>query len=475
MYFWRLDAKSKLLYIAHIISAMLCSANYADTSYDFSIDPFYNKEKINLTWIMIWNGSTEKHWWEPTDYNGCQININNKSQSINWNDKEHIEKYCTDIRDAGINVIISDLTNGFRWKWQSKYVQQFCQNNDMKFMIAFNPDAGKKMEINCKTIWDEYACPEATNSSAYFYKDGKPLLILYTWRQGYTDSINQTGLYRKKFSTVWASGEDSNINKWGWQLEPHIGPVPSNEAMFITSSVKFNSPQTSNEMWRKNLSWLDYGFIIARRNHPKYLIIGSFDDFSERNSWMAADTQKAHWGWQMRDKNGCISHDAYYNRVCEWLLKNKPKTIEGGLIPDGAYLVKYSDGRVLSVKENKSPESPAILNPFSDNINNYIWFYHLGNNVYRIIKLNAAMPFESANSTVFINSDNASPAQKWIVKKDTNGYLFINLLSNESLSYSQGKIVTKIVNEKSTRWLLINKASIQDYWDKFKNDNSKSN
>lgn len=39
-------------------------------AYDYRQDAFYQKETINVTWIMIWNGSTETHWWNPDEYWG---------------------------------------------------------------------------------------------------------------------------------------------------------------------------------------------------------------------------------------------------------------------------------------------------------------------------------------------------------------------------------------------------------------------
>ncbi|MCF7730664.1 MAG: hypothetical protein K9N23_03210, partial [Akkermansiaceae bacterium] len=316
------------------------------------------KETMYVTWIMIWNGSTEKSWWRPGDYNGCKVLVNGEWQSINWNDRAHIQTYFKAIKAAGMNVIAVDFTNGFRWQWQAKYIQQLCHENAMKFAVAFNPQAGDAMEKGCEEIWKTYASPEAADSEAYLHKDDKPLVVLYTWRHGYHASTAGTGEFRRKFSTVWASGEDSEKDKWGWQLEPSVGPVSSLDAMFVTGSVKFDSPKTPGERWRKNLSWLDYGFAMARKNHPKFLVVGSFDDVEERNAWMVADTKNAKPGLQMRDISGALSTDAYYNRVRAWVLKGQAPTIAGGWIRDGAYQVIASDGRMLGVAENRDLKSP---------------------------------------------------------------------------------------------------------------------
>ena len=67
-------------------------------------DPFYRKPTIHVTWIMIWNGSTEKHWWKPSDYQGCRVEVDGVWQSINWNDRNHIRTYVDAIHAAGIDV-----------------------------------------------------------------------------------------------------------------------------------------------------------------------------------------------------------------------------------------------------------------------------------------------------------------------------------------------------------------------------------
>lgn len=81
-------------------------------AYDYRQDAFYQKETINVTWIMIWNGSTETHWWNPDEYWGTRAYVDGKYQSIDWNNPQHLEEYFHQMRLAGIDVIASDLTNG---------------------------------------------------------------------------------------------------------------------------------------------------------------------------------------------------------------------------------------------------------------------------------------------------------------------------------------------------------------------------
>ena len=124
-------------------------------------------------------------------------------------------------------------------------------------------------------------------------------------REWYKAYLTSDTPFRSNFSLVWSSGEDSSADKWGWQLEPWVGSVPSKDSMFVTSSVKWNS--TDPTMWRKSLAWLDYNFALAKKNNPDYIIIGSYDDPTERNGWLVSDTSKCDAGRQMRDKTGALS------------------------------------------------------------------------------------------------------------------------------------------------------------------------
>ncbi len=449
------------------VGAATPNKTLADTVYEPAKDSFYRKTQVFATWIMIWNGSTEKGWWKASDYHGCKVEVDGTWQSIDWNNKRHIDTYCQSMLDAGINVILVDFTNGFRWQWQAERVQQFCHDHGMKFAVAFNPQGGKEMEVGCEAIWQQYAAPGKPLSDSYLYKDGKPLILLYTTREGYKGSLATEGSFRTKFSTAWASGEDSEKDKWGWQLDPAVGPVASKEAMYLTSSVKFGSPKTQPDEWRRNLSWLDYGMIIARRNSPKYVIVGSFDDVHERNAWLIADTENAPAGWQMRDKKGAISPDAYYTRVREWL-KRSPSSVEGGLIPDGAYLVRCSNGNLLGAKEIRQANSEAMLTPYRESIDGLIWFYHLGGNDYRLVKLNAGMSLESKNSNIILNLDSKSAAQRWRLEKNELGFRFLNQASGEALAYSVANVITEARSDSSSVqfWSVIKQATVDELQDK---------
>ena len=170
--------------------------------------------------------------------------------------------------------------------------------------------------------------------------------------------------------------------------------MPSDDAMFVTSSVRWNP--ADGAMWRKSLAWLDYNFALAKQNNPAYIIVASYDDPSERNSWLASDTSHCEPGRQMHDKTGALSTSAYCDRVREWIF-GKPAVVPGGLVRDGAYRIfnrghskplgilntgKSNQGAPGAVLVAGAPEKAPL---------GLFWFYHLGSNHYRITALHSGL------------------------------------------------------------------------------------
>ncbi|MCF7730389.1 MAG: hypothetical protein K9N23_01825, partial [Akkermansiaceae bacterium] len=145
-----------------------------------------------------------------------------------------------------------------------------------------------------------------------------------------------------------------------------------------------------------------------------------------------------------------------------WVLKGQAPTIAGGWIRDGAYQVVASDGRMLGVAENRDLKSPAVLTRDSGALENLIWFYHLGNNEYRMIKLNAGLPFEGGASSVFINWDSEADTQRWLLRKEGAKLMIIHKASGEALDWEGDRIMTRPRNSSSASplWSLVGEATI---------------
>lgn len=417
--------------------------------YQVKNDTFYQKQKIYVTWLNVWNGSTE-FWWSglasSTSVNGTLGNINGEYVCIDSNKASHRESIAKDAFDAGIDALVMDLTNGYSgWTPGAKHYQQLCYENNKKFAAAVHPRNADDLEQICGYMWRTYAGPgEALYSSSYLYKDDKPLLVLYCTENEYTHSVASTGTYSQKFTFVWASGEDSRQNKWGWQIEPQDGPMLSDDSMYLTPSVSWNSPRGSVHSWRSSLAMLDFCFLAEKEAKPRFSIVGSMDDIFERNGWMRLDTTKAFYqkvlepnpitgvpapGLQKRDADGNISRTVYYDRVKSWIKGTAKPFYSGGVIPDGAYTVaSKASGRQFGVTR-PSPGCQEDIGAcfyrnqyLSTDMEQYYWFYHLGNNEYRIIKLTSGLSLQAdANGKVTQEWTEASDAQRWRLEKQSGG------------------------------------------------------
>ncbi|HEX5554748.1 MAG TPA: RICIN domain-containing protein [Chitinophagaceae bacterium] len=385
------------------------------------------------TWIMVWDRASE-NWWNPNEHNGATVYVEGKWQSINWMDHAQVDEYIAKIKASGINILICDLTNG--WSWlddEVQYIQSLCVKNGMKLCVAENSQGDlATFESHAGDIWDKFAGPSSpyASDSTYLLKDGKPVIVCYGIRSWYKGYKNSNGEYRQKFNLVWASGEDSDKDKWGWQLEPWIGSVPSSDVMFVTPAIKWGNDAN---LWRSSLSWLDYNFLLARKNDPRYVIVGSYDDLDERNGWLTANTENCVPGLQMRDKDGSLRSDAYYKRVKEWV-SGKPDFVAGGLIPDGCYrIINKKSNKFLTLKNTGGKiGSPLIQHFVSDTaLNDYFWLYHLGNNSYRIVVLNNGLSLSVPNGSGDngIQVTDSLPAdiqwQNWTLKDLGDGYYSI--------------------------------------------------
>ena len=431
-----------------------------------SFSVFAHAQSIYLTWLNVWDGSTEA-WWSPSSSSGVTIiydGISTDKTSLDWNDPALRQFYLQQVKAAGIDAIILDLTNGLRWTDACNDVRDFAAKNNMKYAAAINIANMNEFEAKAKTVWDAYADPNVAHGDAYLHKDGKPLMVMYVGESAW-DGILQKGNippsyeYGSKFTLVWASGENSRKDKWGWQIPAYDGPQPSSDAMFVTASLNWTAPHWSMTGWRKHLAYLDYNFLVARQHAPKYIIVNSYDDIRERHGWIVAETKEASFNYNalaqnsndnegtpgliMRDVYGNISANAYYDRTVDWI-KNGIASVyhTGGVIRDGAYLMTNA-----STSKGVSSENPSAYNPQNgilpvDRTNDkigvpvyqmenpeyqqYLFFYHLGNNEYRMVRICVGLSFEDCAGKVCVQYDSPDDSQRWKVSKEGDSYILTN-------------------------------------------------
>ncbi len=404
------------------------------------------------TWIMIWYGH-DQAWWNEKNPDATRNLVNGEWKTLDWSDESQYGPYLDGIKAAGVTIVIADLTNGWNWlDGRCQLIQKLCAERGMKFCVAENSGGNTaSFESHAKDIWDKFAGPDAPHPKTYFHYRGKPLIVCYSIRDWYRAylKMGKTSVgarlvppaasekaqgraaqgaplqtFSSRFSLVWASGEDSCINKWGWQLEPWVGSVPSGDSMYVTSAVRWNP--ADGAMWRKSMAWLDYNFALARKNHPEYVIVGSYDDPTERNQWCVSDTSHCELGRQIRDKTGALNPHALYDRVREWIA-GKPSVVPGGLLIDGAYRIVARDGHTrlgIINSETLSQGAPgAVLGgtgPAKAPLGLF-WLYHLGKNHYRIIAVHSGLALEARDGGIIQNWDSTDLKQRWTLGRTRDG------------------------------------------------------
>ncbi len=400
------------------------------------------------TWIMVWYGH-DQAWWKAGNADASKNLINGEWKTLDWSNNSQIEAYLDGIKKAGVTVVVADLTNGWGWlDGRCQFIQTLCAKKGMKFCVAENSTGNTaQFESHAKDMWDKFAGPDAPNHETYFHYRGKPLIVCYSVRSWYRSYLGmQHGQmvewsnnrsqsagpsdqqtvrpYAFRFSLVWASGEDSGINKWGWQLEPWVGSVPSTDSMFVTSAVRWNP--ADGAMWRKSIAYLDYNFALARKNNSEYVIVGSYDDPTERNTWAVSDTAHCELGRQIRDKTGALNPSALYDRVRQWT-SGKPTVEPGGLLRDGAYRIASSGGgKYLGIRNAEKPNQGApgaslVERKPDKTLNGLFWLYHLGGNHYRIIAVHSGLALEASGEQVIQNWDSADKNQRWTLTRASSG------------------------------------------------------
>lgn len=386
------------------------------------------KEVRYVTWIMSWVSDSET-WYNPENTKGAKIKINNKWEAINWNNDLHIESLLNDIKNAGIDIIVSDLTNSFIGHTQSLKIQKKCMEKGLEFAVAFNHHGIiEEFEDGVQKIIDSFCGENAPSASCYAHKDGKPLIVTYVTREWFNIIKKSDSKFLDMFSIEWASGEDSDLNKWGWQLEPFMGPLSSDDSMFITSSIKWGI----DKAWRKSLPWLDYCFYRANSNNARYRVVGGFDDMWERNCWCIANTTNSEEsGLKMQSIAGRISTNAYYDRVTEWI-SGRLEKVDGGIVSDGVYRIACKDGKNrLTVPDFNAEEGAEVKTEHAYAGLNYNFsLYHLGGEVYKIAKLNTGLFLEDNGEIITQESNKDDDRQKFIIEKNNTTYSFKNKLTN---------------------------------------------
>lgn len=415
---------------------------------------------LYATWLMIWVDHNQPWWGSsvvPT------INYNGNLLQQDYTNDAVLSGTLDTVKHAGISAVVLDLTNGWGWlNDRTQRLEQLAIARDMQVAVADASSDPNQFEQHASDIWSLFAGPSAPYKSAYLTVDGKPVVVLYVVRQTFEAIAAATTPYASKFTVVWASGEDPNTDKWGWQLTPTVGTVPSSNSMFVTSSVKVSGTQ-----WRKSLAFLDYNFSRVRQTHPRIVVVGSFDDYSERNFWAVSDTFNSAdhdgSGQQMFDWSGATSPTAYSDRTAQWIA-GTADAVAGGPVPDGDYrIVNSQSAQSLNDGGSTGEAGTAVVLQTTGMANSdHYWLHHLGGGVYRITQLHTGLSLAAGSPTADGNTvvqawDSTDASQRWSIAGPGQGpYTLQNAAANLMLKATDANAVIQsaVGGDASQKWQL---------------------
>lgn len=210
------------------------------------------------------------------------------------------------IKDAGINIVIVDMTNESQWnqywdlfKPMVNNIQQVCRQKNMQFML-FIGAAGSFSDWNEKAerIWKTWA--KDSTYRKYGFGDDRPMLIAFqpadTYWERYNNAPDSVKTYLSKFYIGTTQVNDpilpGKTDGWGYR----------NYSQSIDGKVRFASPNggvppetwyhINGAEWKRRVEWAQQA--------EQYSIYGSYDDTSDGIHWGIADT-----------KNTTVKHNKY--------------------------------------------------------------------------------------------------------------------------------------------------------------------
>lgn len=366
------------------------------------------------TWLNVWFSSSES-WWKSDNYYGqTTIMPNNTWSAPDWNNAEWRKMVYIDLKNAGINFIVTDNTNGLYNKSDLVFDDINTQNIDLNYCVAFS-----SRELSSATDMDWLL--NRMKDNKYLRIDGKPVLVCYVTKSDWITKFQKlTNLYAdnvtklSQFYRVWASGENSGAEKWGWQLEPQDGLISSKVGSFVTNSVNHEevTSVSTTSYWSMSSAIGDYTFWQARMNPSNYVIVGSYDDLSERNGWMPMQTVAAMsdgnkkfnptTGIQLFNTKTGKPDDPYFlrNRTENWIKGKSLTLVSGGNIPDGIYSIcNVSHSKYISANTNIKQKEIMLADDNSQTHNKFV-IYHVGNNQYRIVNVFSGFPLMSKSEII---------------------------------------------------------------------------
>jgi hypothetical protein len=227
--------------------------------------------------------------------------------------------YLKLIEQAGINVVIPDFTNGFSNAnsfFPVVLLHEMVARHFPDMKIAYATSSGGVKSA------DAYLTDEKSDTSNYLstaVSDGqRPVLIAYCV---YADYLKLTRDY-PQYKIIFANGESTHANKGGWHSEPYNGMTVFNQDVFWVAPSLDWQTGTASASWSVSLPWLAYNMEVldAMPSRPWLIVMGSFDDASERNMWMPAVTSNSSSSFVMVGLDGTVDSGVASVSSSDWTI-----------------------------------------------------------------------------------------------------------------------------------------------------------
>lgn len=214
-----------------------------------------------------------------------------------YSDISQVSDVLQKIKDAGINIVIIDMTNDSQWNQYWKIykpmvdnIQQVCKKKKMQFII-FIGAAGSFSDWNekAKRIWNTWA--QDSSYRRYGFRDDRPMLVAFQpsdmYWEGYNKAPDSAKTYLSKFHIGTTQVNDPILpgksDGWGYR----------NYSQSVDGKVRFVCPDGGvapntwyhipGEKWKRRVEWA--------KKAEQYSVYGSYDDTCDGINWGIADTK----------------------------------------------------------------------------------------------------------------------------------------------------------------------------------------
>lgn len=229
---------------------------------------------------------------------GMTFLVNGKwNPAHDYSDISQVKDVLQKIKDAGINIVIIDMTNDSQWnKYWDIYrpmvdnIQQVCKKKKMQFII-FIGAAGSFSDWNekAKRIWNTWA--KDSSYRRYGFGDDRPMLVAFQpsdmyWER-YDKAPDSTKTYLSKFHIGTTQVNDPILpgksDGWGYR----------NYSQSVDGKVRFVCPDggvapdtwhhIKGDEWKRRVEWA--------KQAEQYSVYGSYDDVCDGINWGIAATK----------------------------------------------------------------------------------------------------------------------------------------------------------------------------------------